>query len=56
MTVLHELFYIQTFVCKYADDTYFVITSVNADIDRSDELEPIEEWSRKNNLIPLTAK
>ena len=36
-------------LCKYADDTYLIIPSINVDI-RLDELENVEEWSRKNNL------
>jgi len=36
-------------LCKYADDTYLIIPSINVDT-RLDELANIEEWSRKNNL------
>jgi len=36
-------------LCKYADDTYLIIPSINVDT-RLDELANVEEWSRKNNL------
>ena len=36
-------------LCKYADDTYLIILSINVDT-RLDELANVEEWSRKNNL------
>jgi len=36
-------------LCKYADDTYLIIPSINVD-PRLDELANVEEWSRKNNL------
>ena len=36
-------------LCKYADDTYLIIPSINADT-RIDELANVENWSRRNNL------
>jgi len=37
-------------LCKYADDTYLIITSINVDT-RLYELANVENWSRRNNLI-----
>jgi len=37
------------FLCKYADDTYFIIPSINVDT-RLDELANADNWSRRNNL------
>jgi len=37
-------------LCKYADDTYLIIPSVNED-SRTAELENVEQWSRTNNLV-----
>jgi len=36
-------------VCKYADDAYLIIPSINVDT-RLDELANVENWSRRNNL------
>jgi len=37
-------------LCKYANDMYLIIWSINVDT-RLDELANIEEWSRKNSLV-----
>jgi len=42
-------------LCKYADDTYLIIPSINVDT-RFDELANVENWSRRNNLTLNTSK
>ena len=36
-------------LCKYADDTYLIIPSINVDT-RLDEVANVDNWSRRNNL------
>jgi len=42
-------------LCKFADDTYFIIPASNVD-SRSAEFNNIETWARKNNLTLKRSK
>jgi len=42
-------------LCKYADDTYLIIPSINVDT-KLDELANVENWSRRNNLTLKCSK